>query len=377
MPVYRTLAVAVTLVVAALWVALSSSQAMAADPALGFDHRTGTDLGPAEINTGPKIVAPGANVHIPLVIEADDPLVGAFAVNVTFDGGVVDAVWCTADYGACSADFATDTARINGADAVGIGSPHVGGIIFHAVGTLGQCTALAIHLDVLTDTEGMDIPGVTTDGEICIGGPPTGAVGRVGIDHNGGAPNINAGPAINVVAGSTVDVPLVLQATGVGACCWVINVHHDEGILEAEGCAVPDPPYFTACNVFLPSAVRVVGVIGTTNPALTSPTIVLTTTYRALGSPGQCGSLHPEMTELFDNTAELSPMSWTSTNGTVCTVRCADINDDGHVDLRDALRLLLRILLRRGYDAAFDLNGDGLVNARDMTVLARQLGTGC
>lgn len=197
------------------------------------------------------------------------------------------------------------------------------------------------------------------------------ASANLGFDHNGGAPDINAGPAY-VVAGGDIDIPLVSQADPPGVATWTIDVEYNNSVLHATACVAP-PSTGSACrvdyaaNIARTVAANVVGMSG----AFT----MMTTTFHAIGSAGQCSALIAHVPELYDQ--DINPIDAVTVNGTVCIVGCADITGDGHVDLRDGLRLLLQMLSRRPYNPAFDLNGDHVINARDVALLVRQIGTSC
>jgi hypothetical protein len=56
--------------------------------------------------------------------------------------------------------------------------------------------------------------------------------------------------------------------------------------------------------------------------------------------------------------------------------RCADVDGDGRVRLRD-VRRIAEAAARRTYDERYDINGDGRLSARDVAAATRQLGRRC
>ena len=205
------------------------------------------------------------------------------------------------------------------------------------------------------------------------------ATASVGIDHNGGAPNINAGPAM-VVEGGSVNVDVAAQATTPGLGAWTIDVEFDQSVVDATACST-NPSWSQACNPnFMPSFpdpgpdnfARVAGadtggVIGTVR--------LVTYTFDATGSAGDCSDLDVTVPELTDPASEpiVNP---TVSNGQICVVACADLNGDGRVNLADGVRILLHILFGR-YSVAADLDADGDVDGRDFLIWRRQAGTSC
>ena len=207
-------------------------------------------------------------------------------------------------------------------------------------------------------------------GAVVASSPASAATVNTGFDHNGGSPDINAGPIL-VAAGGNVEVPLVIQTESGAVGAFSLDVYFDETVVDATGCT----SVYGACNpdpVFASNAARVNGA----NPAGIAGTVG-TITFHATGAPGQCSTLEILLDELVDPLEQVIP--GITTNGQICITgpTCADLNGDDRVDLRDAARLLLHILLRRPYNPALDLNGDGVINGRDLGILARQIGTTC
>ena len=62
------------------------------------------------------------------------------------------------------------------------------------------------------------------------------------------------------------------------------------------------------------------------------------------------------------------------------SIKCADVNGDGVVTVKDILKIVLRFGARSGgarYQPKYDLNNDGVINLIDVMLAIDQLGTRC
>lgn len=129
--------------------------------------------------------------------------------------------------------------------------------------------------------------------------PPPEAEASVGIDHDGGSPDINPGPAF-AANGDTATVSLVTEAPDDGLGAWNIDVHYDPSVLSVVDCV----PYggLAVCNpAFSVVEVRVVGadasgIFGAFNLA--------DITFEMVGSEGECSILEPEIVQYATVDAE-------------------------------------------------------------------------
>lgn len=124
-----------------------------------------------DVTVGSATVAPGGQVTISVTAGGASDI-GAFRVDVQYDGTLVSVDSCTAPFGICSVDtIAADTVRINGSSAGGIsGNPAVLGTITFTAGNTVGVADLDVDPDtyLLTDTVGDDINVDATGGAITI-----------------------------------------------------------------------------------------------------------------------------------------------------------------------------------------------------------------
>lgn len=351
---------------------LSPAEAAPGVTLLGIDH----DGGAPDINAGPIVANVGDFVTVSLIVDVEDgEALGAWTVDVRYSATVLDAVSCTAHPpGVCNQDFTPIDARITGADAAGFsGVFNLMDVTFEVVGPAGYCNEVRAFEDTLLDPSGVDLTFSTLriGGEICVAG----MVGRTGIDHDGGAADINAGPA-EVAAGDDVAVSLVTEIPALGLQVWTIDVEYDPSVVDAVGC-VTHPSGF--CNEnFSATQVRSVGADIST---LTGTQALSQVTFRGVGPSGSCSDLTITVSIYgrLDGVGEVALISFNTEllTGRICvTDACADVTGDGRVTLRDVLAMALRILFRR-YDPAFDLNGDGRLDRADLRIVVSQLGRMC
>ncbi len=102
---------------------------------------------------------------------------GGWTIDIDWDDSVVAADGCTpAEVGLtlCSDHFGATTGRTVGADKEGTpGIFLLAEYFFIAIGDPGECTRLTLTVLQFADPEGNETSPTETDGEICIGDPPT------------------------------------------------------------------------------------------------------------------------------------------------------------------------------------------------------------
>jgi len=101
------------------------------------------------------------------------PGIGAFTVDVTYTGSVVDPVSCLAGAGFfCNAGYAPGKVRCGGFDPYGrTGNVALCSITFQAVGAAGACSNLTPAVQELVDVNGTAISATTVAGSFCISQP--------------------------------------------------------------------------------------------------------------------------------------------------------------------------------------------------------------
>jgi hypothetical protein len=119
---------------------------------------------------GSATVAPGGQVTIPLTMDANQ--VGAYRVDVQFDGALVTATACTSEHGVCSVNVVgSNTVRINGTNLSGItGDDEPLGTITFTAGQTEGTAALTVDTSTLlvSDTAGGTLSVSPTNGAITI-----------------------------------------------------------------------------------------------------------------------------------------------------------------------------------------------------------------
>lgn len=375
------LVLAVTLAALSLAALFSSDSSQAADvPLLGFDH----DGGVADINDGPISGNVGDVVTVSLIVEVEDGTeMGGWTMDVLYSNTVLAATSCTAHpvptgLNDCNEFFSPTDVRVAGFELEGIpGVFNLMDITFELLGSPGQCSVLRVRPETIEYIDEVGNPLTTPtlfNGAVCINGTS----GRLGFDHNGGAPDINAGPA-NVPAGGSVSVDVVAEIPALGLKAWSFNVGFNPAVLDATACA-PHPA--SACNPDFDASTsrsagaHLAGLFGTQ--------VLMGVTYTAIGAPGTCSDLTITLDEYGTVVApgESEPFIQYTPEillGKVCVVAaeaCADVTGDGRVRLVDVALITLRALIGP-YNARFDLNHDGIVNRADIRIAIGQLGTTC
>jgi hypothetical protein len=141
---------------------------------------------------------------------------------------------------------------------------------------------------------------------------PSGALAApnsLGIDHDFGSPDINAGPAV-VAPGGIVTVALTTEAPAEGLGAWDVTVQYDPFVLEPVDCEA----HAGGLCAVLP-AVRVVGA---DFPGLSGVTNLAHITFKALAPIGKCSALTP-LVGIWTDPLSI-PLQPLVSGGTVCVV---------------------------------------------------------
>ena len=180
------------------------------------------------LGIGSATVEPGDEVTLNVTAQATDSGIGAYTVDVVYDGALVSATACTSAAGACSIDtVGINTVRLTGASTSGLtGDVTLGSITFQA-GTDEGTAALAVTVVTLADPDTEDVSVTPTSGSITIAAAatptptpeptaePTPTPG--GLPPTGGAPVNGAGSSAWLLASV---IGLGLAALGTGA--WAV-----------------------------------------------------------------------------------------------------------------------------------------------------------
>jgi hypothetical protein len=121
-----------------------------------------------------------------------------------------------------------------------------------------------------------------------------------------------------------------------------------------------------------------IGTYQTTNPGLSGQITFANVTFEPVGGSGGTCSLNLSVTTFKDTTPVGNSMPYVVRNGTYTTTFLnGDVNDDGIVDIHDAMYLAKYELGEQGYDTineeAADVNGDGGITSHDAMCLAKHV----
>lgn len=141
---------------------------------IGIDH----DGLPIDINSGPVMVHAGEFVDLGLVLDTPPLAVGSWAIAAYHNSAVLQPVSCDAmpsgslpagTTSECDPSFAVDGMRSLGAHPSGIfGTLNLMTATYRAVGPIGSCTPVVLHVIDLDDTAGDRIGRSVQGGTVCI-----------------------------------------------------------------------------------------------------------------------------------------------------------------------------------------------------------------
>jgi|CXWL01.1.fsa_nt_gi hypothetical protein len=112
-------------------------------------------------------------------------------------------------------------------------------------------------------------------------------------------------------------------------------------------------------------------VVSTATRAPRTPTAAATRPARTSTPPAVTATRPPRSATVVPRTPTVAPQPTRRPSN-----RCADVNGDGKVSIRD-VKLIANAVLRRDKNAQFDVNGDGRVSLRDVVRAISQLGRRC
>ena len=282
----RALVLLIGTVVAAFGVFAGPSVTIATPNSLGVDH----DGGLLDVNVGPASVPVGGAVTVSLVAEAPEGGLGSWTIDVHFDPAVIQMSSCVtnpAAAGACGIAFVETNIRLVGASSVGLsGIVKLADITFESSAGPGECSVLDLEVDTWTGPWGGVPTPTVSDGSVCVAV----AVSRVGIDHDGGAPDITAGP-LDIPAEGTGTIGVVAETLPEGLGAWTVDIHYDPTVIEPVSCTTTAAA-LGSCDIAVSAAeVRFTGV---TLAGLFGTVSLADITFRALAASGRCSGLLPE-----------------------------------------------------------------------------------
>ena len=305
---------ALAAILIALFVALSVTasnppRAAAVEATLGIDHNGGAP----DINAGPASAPPFGEATVSLIVEAPPAGVAAWTVDIHYDPAALTPTACEPfpvfpALALCNPAFSPTALRVVGSYVPGVhGTFNLADITFQVLPPAGECSAITLEVVTLADPLLNLLSSEEIEGEVC-------SEVRLGIDHDGGAPDINAGPASAPPFGEAT-VSLIVEAPPAGVAAWTVDIHYDPAALTPTACEpFPVFPALALCNpAFSPTALR---VVGSYVPGVSGTFNLADITFQLLPPAGACSTIKLEVVTLADPMSNL--LSSEVFNGEIC-----------------------------------------------------------
>ena len=314
-------------------VTASPTPAPPTDPAgtvtVGIDH----DGGAADVNEGPSyFVANGGYVTLSVVVES--PVrIGSWGVSVAYDHTKLSPTSCAAAPGSiCVEDFTPGLIQSTGHPAGGLDSPGIiATMTFKSVEAVADCSDIEVLAGHITDADrnALIVDQFTYGGIICaVGGTPPPqppeptaaptpepgpAEVKVGIDHDGGFPDINAGPAKPPGMGYIWIHP-VIESIPDSVKGWEIELRFDPTLLTFEACFLAVNP--STCLMDGSGGLLVAGASAGLPDAQRLASYAFSLNY-ATNPYGYCGDISVTVRTLLGAADE--PLASETLNGRICS----------------------------------------------------------
>ena len=170
-----------------------------------------------------------------------------------------------------------------------------------------------------------------------------------------------------------VTIPIEIgNGADVGACDIMLS--YDPAIVNVTGVTGGD------MDVTIPNLEHAgdgwvrIGTYQTDNPGLSGQITFANVTFAPVGSSGNC-SLNLSVATFKDATPEGNEMPYVISNGTYMALLNGDVNDDGVVDMHDAMYLAKHVLGTSGFEViiteAADVNDDKVIDIADSMHIAK------
>jgi hypothetical protein len=263
--------------------------------AVGIDH----DGGAPDINPGP-LVAPNLEPFTLSVVSESAPgLVGVYDLEFLYDPDAFAVESCAPHFGGvCNANAGPGRVLMSFANLNGLPpTANLMDVTLVRVPWSPACKEFPINVTAAADTTGADLSVVVHHGQMCAddNAPPPPTPGQpevlIGFDHSGPPLGIDNGPVV-LPQGSSITLPVVLEASGPPVGAWQLVVTYYSWLMKPTACEVPSGSVCNISdgNVFLAGA-NVDGL---------PPTAVLGyVTFEAISSFG-CGFIVPFMVLVSD-----------------------------------------------------------------------------
>jgi len=162
------------------------------------------------------------------------------------------------------------------------------------------------------------------------------------------------------------------DATDVGAVD--ITLTYDPTIVQVDAFSAGGMDY-TEVNMEVPGTVRIGGCQAET-PGLDGSFDLVSFSFSPVATVGS-SALTLTVNTLKDATPDGNSIAYIIMNGVYMTLLNGDVNDDGTVEVADAVHIIKYVVGVTGYEtineAASDVNGDGMIDMHDATYLLKHL----
>ncbi|MCK4459631.1 MAG: hypothetical protein KAU52_07920 [Methanosarcinales archaeon] len=300
----------------------------------------------------------GSTVTIPIRIT-NATILGGCEINITYNSSVVYVTGVTPgdmELLAYNIDNESGWAYLNVINVSGQSGDAIAAYLnLTATGVVGDVSPLNITAVSLFDTDYSEMSCLAQNGSFTVQ-PPDVATIKIGNAIGRETLPITIDNAANV---GSVDITLAFNAS-------IVNVTNVTG----------GNFDVTASNLehVHDGCVRI-GTFQTESNGLSRNITLAEVTFEPMGSAGEMCSLNLSVTTFKDATPECNEIPYVVRNGTYTAFLNGDVNDDGVVDIADAMYLAKHVLGITGFEViiveAADVNDDKVIDIADAMYLAK------
>ena len=305
-------------------------------------------------------VESGSTITAPIRIT-NATILGGCEINITYNSSVVYMTGVTPgdmDLLAYNIENESGWVYVNAINVSGQDGDAIAAYLnLTATGVVGDVSPLNITAVSLFDTDYSEMSCLAQNGSFTVQ-PPDVATIKIGNAIGRETLPITIDNAANV---GSVDITLTFNAS-------IVNVTNVTG--GNFDVTIPDIEHVHD------GCVRI-GTFQTESNGLSRNITLAEVTFEPMGSTGEMCSLNLSIATFKDATPECNEIPYVVRNGTYTAFLNGDVNDDGVVDIADAMYLAKHVLGITGFEAinveAADVNGDSMIDLADATYLAKHV----